>query len=90
MDISVSVPSFLTKRHIHGHGFDMSIYLISSFFPSQNVKNYTTQPVPGSLPALTHPTAGAFVDLNSNMVAGINYIILYKFEILLRISFRHY
>ncbi|XP_022344264.2 T-cell immunomodulatory protein-like [Crassostrea virginica] len=37
----------------------------------QNVKNYTTQPVAGSLPALTHPTAGAFVDLNSNMVADL-------------------
>ena len=78
--MSILVPS-ITKRHIHGHSFGMSVYLISSFFfPSQNVKNYTTQPVPGSLPALTHPTAGAFVDLNSNMVAGINYIILYKLK----------
>ncbi|XP_052712259.1 T-cell immunomodulatory protein-like [Crassostrea angulata] len=35
----------------------------------KDTKNYTVQPVPGSLPALTHPTAGAFVDIDGDLAA---------------------
>lgn len=41
------------------------------FFCSKDTKNYTVQPVPGHLPALTHPTAGAFVDFDGNLAAGM-------------------
>lgn len=43
------------------------------FFCSKDTKNYTVQPVPGSLPALTHPTAGAFVDFDGNLAAGMEW-----------------
>lgn len=41
------------------------------FTYSQNKKNYTEETVVGNLSALTHPTAGAFVDLNNDLVAGM-------------------
>ncbi|XP_061162912.1 T-cell immunomodulatory protein-like [Saccostrea echinata] len=37
----------------------------------QNVKNYTEEAVPGNPPALSHPTAGAFVDIDNNLVADL-------------------
>lgn len=42
------------------------------FVCSKDTKNYTVQPVPGSLPALTHPTAGAFVDIDGDLAAGMD------------------
>lgn len=42
------------------------------FFCSKDTKNYTVQQVPGSLPALTHPTAGVFVDFDGNLAAGMD------------------
>lgn len=43
-----------------------------NFVCSKDTKNYTVQPVPGSLPALTHPTAGAFVDIDGDLAAGMD------------------
>lgn len=42
------------------------------FVCSKDTKNYTVQPVPGSLPTLTHPTAGAFVDIDGDLAAGMD------------------
>lgn len=43
-----------------------------NFVCSKDTKNYTVQPVPGSLPAFTHPTAGAFVDIDGDLAAGMD------------------
>lgn len=43
-----------------------------NFVCSKDTKNYTVQPVPGSLPTLTHPTAGAFVDIDGDLAAGMD------------------
>lgn len=43
-----------------------------NFVCSKDTKNYTVEPVPGSLPALTHPTAGAFVDIDGDLAAGMD------------------
>jgi hypothetical protein len=50
--------------------------LVNLYCYSQNKKNYTEEAVPGNPPALTHPTAGAFVDLDNNLVAGMTHIMI--------------
>lgn len=50
-----------------------------NFVCSKDTKNYTVQPVPGSLPTLTHPTAGAFVDIDGDLAAGMDMNIQLQF-----------
>lgn len=54
---------------VYSDGFPLECF----FFCSKDTKNYTVQPVPGSLPALTHPTAGAFVNFDGNLAAGMEW-----------------